>query len=65
MIKEKFKFYICYLKADTIMKKTTVVTLIFLFLQTCDALLKVFLAEKFPFVSLELECAMEMIMRIC
>lgn len=66
MIKEKFKFYMLSpLKACTIMKQTTVVTFIFLFLQTCHALLSMFLAEKFPFMSLELECAMKKTMRIC
>lgn len=47
------------------MKQTAISTFSFLFLQTCDTLLTTFLAEKFPFVSLELECAMELIIRIC
>lgn len=47
------------------MKQTTISTFSFLFLQTCDTLLVMFLAEKFPFVSLELECAMELMIRIC
>lgn len=46
------------------MKQTTIVTFILLFLWTRDTPLNMFLAEKFPFMSLELECAMEIIMRI-
>lgn len=45
------------------MEQTTIVTFIFLFLQTCDTLLNMFLAISF--MSLELECAMEIIMGIC
>lgn len=54
-----------HLKAGAIMKQTTISTVSFLFLQTCDTLLVMFLAEKFLFVSLELECAMELVIRIC
>lgn len=45
------------------MEQTTIVTFIFLLLQTFDTLLNMFLAISF--MSLELECAMEIIMRIC
>lgn len=47
------------------MKQTTIVTFIFLCLQTCGTLLNMFVAEKFCFMSLELECAMEILIRIC
>lgn len=46
------------------MKQSTILTFFCVFLQTCDTLLNVFLAEKFAFVFLELECAMEIIMRL-